>query len=80
MKKKTETTLKMLDDFCREHIEDYDEKVSIAWGYMDRMRCPLSMTGVLYDEICEVLEMYADDLEIDLDEFDEDDIEAIISV
>ena len=62
-----------LDELCRQSIEDYDEKVSIAWGYMDRMRCPLSMAFPgLYDEIVEVLE----DNEI---EWEELDIEEIIS-
>lgn len=65
---------KELDELCRHSIEDYDEKVSIAWGYMDRMRCPLSMAFPgLYDEIVGVLE----DNEI---EWEGLDIEKIISV
>lgn len=64
---------KKLDELCRQNIEDYDEKVSMAWGYMDRNRCPLWMAfPILYDEIREVLE----DNEIDLDEVE---IEEIIS-
>lgn len=64
---------KDLDELCRASIEDYDEKVSIAWGYMDRMRCPLRLVGGgLYEEIAQVLE----DNEI---EYDEDTIEEIIS-
>lgn len=64
---------KKLDELCRQSIEDYDEKVSMAWGYMDRNRCPLWMAfPILYDEIREVLE----DNEIDLDEVE---IEEIIS-
>lgn len=69
-----EPNYKSLDELCRQNIEDYDEKVSIAWGYMDRMRCPLSMAFPgLYDEIIGVLE----DNEIDWEELD---IEKIISV
>ena len=64
---------KELDELCRQNIEDYDEKVSMAWGYMDRMRCPLWMAfPILYDEILEVL----DEHEIEIDELD---IEEIIS-
>lgn len=64
---------KELDELCRQSIEDYDAKVSMAWGYMDRMRCPLWMAfPILHDEILEVLE----DNEIDADEID---IEEIIS-
>lgn len=65
---------KELDNLCRASIEDYDEQVSIAWGLMDRMRCPFRMAyPSLYDAMCEVLE----DNEI---EYDEDTIEEIISV
>lgn len=68
-----EPNYKELDRLCRAGIENYDEKVSIAWGYMDRMRCPLSMAFPgLYDEIIGVLE----DNEI---EWEELDIEQIIS-
>ena len=64
---------KELDNLCRASIEDYDEKVRMAWGYMDRMRCPLRMAfPILYDEILKVLA----DNEIDSDEID---IEEIIS-
>lgn len=64
---------KDLDELCRASIEDYDEKVSIAWGYMDRMRCPLRLVGGgLYEEIAQVLE----DNEI---EWEDLDIEEIIS-
>lgn len=45
---------KELDELCRQNIEDYDEKVSMAWGYMDRMRCPLRFADKeLYDDICD---------------------------
>lgn len=64
---------KSLDQLCRASIDDYDDKVRIAWGCMDRMRCPLSMAFPgLYDEIVEVL----DDNEIDWENLD---IEEIIS-
>ena len=64
---------KELDELCRRSIEDYDEKVSIAWGYMDRMRCPLRLVGGgLYEKIAQVLE----DNGI---KYDEDTIEEIIS-
>lgn len=68
---------KELDELCRQSIEDYDVKVGLAWGYMDRMRCPLWMAfPILYDEILAVVEDYADDNEIDVDDID---IEEIIS-
>ena len=67
---------KKLDKLCRESIEDYDAKVSIAWGYMDRERCPLRMAfPELYDEIAQVL----DDHEIAWEDEEDDVIEEIIS-
>lgn len=66
---------KKLDQYCREHIEDYDEKVSMAWGYIYRMRCPLWMAfPILYDEMLEVLSDYCEDNEIDIDEIDIEEI------
>ena len=57
MKKKID--YKKLDELCRQNIEDYDEKVSLAWGYMDRYRCPLEHAfPILYDEIIGVLENF----------------------
>lgn len=68
---------KELDELCRQNIEDYDEKVSMAWGYIDRMRCPLWMAfPILYDEILEVVSDWAEDNEVDVDDID---IEEIIS-
>ena len=68
---------KELDELCRASIEDYDVKVSMAWGYIDRMRCPLWMAfPILYDEILEVVTDWAEDNDIDVDEIE---IEEIIS-
>lgn len=68
-----EPNYKELDELCRQNIECYDELVGIAWGFMDRLRCPLSMAlPTLYDMIIEVLE----DNEI---EWEDLDIEEIIS-
>lgn len=67
------TKYKRLDDLCRASIEDYDDKVSIAWGIMDRMRCSLDVAAPwLYSEICAVLE----NNEIDVDGIN---VEEIIS-
>lgn len=64
---------KALDELCRQNIEFYDELVGIAWGLMDRMRCPLWMAlPTLYDRMVGVLE----DNDIDCDELN---IEEIIS-
>ena len=67
---------KKLDELCRQSIEMYDEKVSIAWGYMDRMRCPLSMAA---PELVSEMQSVLEDNEIDWENVDEDVFEEIIS-
>ena len=68
---------KALDDRCRSEIDCYDELVGVAWGFMDRMRCPFSMAlPTLYDMVCEVAEEWAEENGI---EYEEIDIEEIIS-
>lgn len=55
MKKKID--YKELDELCRQNIEDYDNKVSIAWGYMDIMRIPFEVAAPeLAQEMREELE------------------------
>ena len=73
MKKKID--YKALDELCRQSIEDYDNKVSIAWGYIDRMRCPLWMAA---PELVNEMEEVLNDNEIEWEEVDEDVFEEII--
>ena len=75
MKKKID--YKKLDELCRQNIEMYDEKVSIAWGYMDRWRCPLSMAA---PELVSEMQGVLEDNEIEWEDVDEDVFEEIISV
>ena len=73
MKKKID--YKKLDELCRQSIEDYDEKVSIAWGYMDRMRCPLWMAA---PELVSEMQGALEDNEIEWEDMEEDIFEEII--
>lgn len=55
MKKKID--YKELDRLCRQNIENYDDKVSIAWGYMDIRRVPFEIAAPeLAQEMREALE------------------------
>ena len=72
---KKQINYKELDELCRQNIEDYDEKVSIAWGYMDRMRCPLWMAA---PELVSDMQGVLEDNEIDWEDVDEDVFEEII--
>ena len=67
---------KKLDELCRQNIENYDEKVSIAWGYIDRMRCPLWMA---FPELVEEMKSVLEDNDIEWEEMEEDVFEEIIS-
>ena len=73
MKKKID--YKELDELCRQNIEMYDEKVSIAWGYMDRMRCPLWMAA---PELVSEMQGVLEDNEIEWEDMEEDIFEEII--
>lgn len=72
--------LKEIAAYCRNNIEDFEERVQLALKKMDRMRCPLRMAdGELFDEmtdtICEWCEDngYSVDFFEDLDEIIEGD-------
>ena len=71
---------KELDALCRQKIDMYDQKVEIAWDNIDKWRCPLDQAfPQLYDEICEVVDEYIEDNELDYDYFYESlDFEDII--
>jgi hypothetical protein len=61
--------------YCRQEIWDYDLKCEIALGYIDRMRCPLSMAGInLFDEMQEKIEEYCEDNNLNPDDFDVEEI------
>lgn len=62
---------------CNEDIELLAEKVRIAWHYIDRMRCPLSMTGTsLADEIEECMADWFCDQDLTEEEIEELDIDV----
>lgn len=62
---------------CEEDIELLAEKVRIAWSDMDKMRCPLSMTGTdLADEIEECMEDWFCDQDLTEEEIEELDIDV----
>ena len=66
---------KALAEYCKQEIWDYDMKVDIALGYINRMRCPLSMAfPTLYNEMEEAIGEYCEDNELDAEEFDVEEI------
>ena len=76
--------LKKIAEYCRQNIEDYDVRVQLALGIMDRMRCPLSMADAsLYDQIEQYAEEWAEENGYSVDEWDDDsriDVEEILWV
>lgn len=54
--------------YVRNHVEFYEERLSLALGWMERDRCPLRMADdSLYDEIVDAIEEWFDDNEISID-------------
>lgn len=66
--------------FVRNNIEDYEERLQLALKRMDRMRCPMRMADDgLYDEMCDAVEDWCEDNDIDFYEIDlEELIDEII--
>lgn len=77
-------TIKDLAQYCAENIFEYEARVQLALGYMERLRCPLQVAAPdLYDEIVNCAYDWAEDNEITIDEWDDDsrvDPEEIIFV
>lgn len=58
--------------YVRNNVEDYEERLQLAFKRMDRMREPLQMADEeLYDDITNAIEEWCDDNEVSV-EFDED--------
>ena len=64
-----EEMYKSLAEYCRENIEDYDEKVSYALGQIDKWRAPLHMVdNSLFMEISDAIDDWCDENDYDVDE------------
>lgn len=56
-----------IDEYCRQHIDGYDERVSSALWAIDRMRCPLQIAdSSLYEEMERCIEDWADGRVVDM--------------
>jgi hypothetical protein len=64
--------IKEIAAYVRNNVEDYEERLQLAFKRMDRMREPLQMADEeLYDDITNAIEEWCDDNEVSV-EFDED--------
>jgi len=64
--------------YCAAYIEDYELRVQLALGVMERMRCSLRAADCsLYDDIYDLACEWAVEHGIG-DEFEDDDIEDIL--
>lgn len=70
--------LKEVAAYVRNHVEDYEIRLSLALGRMERDRCPLRMADDgLFDEIVSAIDDWCWDNEFDDSEVDwEDAIEG----
>ena len=54
--------------YVRNHVEFYEERLSLALGWMERSRCPLRMADdSLYNEIVDAIDEWFEDNEISVD-------------
>ena len=74
MKKKN--PIKEIARYCAANIEDYELRVQVAIGLIDRMRCPLSQADPsLCDSMQSCAEEWAEENDVELDEdFDVEDV------
>ena len=63
-------------ELCKKNISCLEEKVTIAWDEIDKMRCPLSMTSGLADEIQECADEWFEDHDLTEEEIEELDIDV----
>jgi hypothetical protein len=68
--------MKEIAAYCAANIEDYELRVQVALGLIDRMRCPLSQADPsLYDQMEQYASEWAEENDVELDEdFDVEDI------
>lgn len=58
-------TIKEIVIYCNEHVDDFDARVRVALGRIDRYRCPLKMVdGSLYNEIEDAICEYCEDNDV----------------
>ena len=70
-----DNALKIILDYCKDYIEDWDARSSIAFTHMGNWRCPLYHADAsLFDDILNAIEDCANDYEFDADEYDPDEI------
>lgn len=71
--------LKEIAAYCAANIEDYELRVQLALGVMERMRCPLNMADAgLYDEMYDCACEWAEDNDYSVDLIDGIDVEDIL--
>ena len=68
-------TIAKIEQYCRENIEDYELRVQLAVGRMDRWRAPLdSVDPSLCSEIEDYMTEYCEENGIDCEDFTAEDV------
>lgn len=71
--------MKEIVAYCRKNIDDYDLRVGVALGIMERMRCPLEHADPsLYDEMERCAGEWAEDNDYSVDYLEGIDVEEIL--
>jgi len=64
----SENTIKAVQAFCRERIDDYDIRAAAAISLCDRYRIPIEQADYgLANDICECVQAYCEENDTDVD-------------
>ena len=70
-----EKDLKIVVDYCKQNIWEWETRVSLALDKIDMWRAPLQQVdGTLYDEIVDAISDCEADYDIDGDNIDVEDV------
>ena len=59
-------------DYCKERIDDFEDRANTARGIMDARRCPLSAADYsLFSEVARLLDDFCEEIGIEPDEVDD---------
>lgn len=67
--------LKEIAAYCAANIEDWEPRVQIALGIIERNRCPLSMADAsLYGQIRDCIDEWCESNDMNGEDFEEEDV------
>lgn len=70
-----EDILRVILDYCKENIHEYDVRADLAFDTMAKWRCPLSHADAsLYSAMIDAIEEWADENGYNADDYDVEEV------